>query len=165
MIYAARCFFSLVLFIMPLVSCKKLAKRERSKEVTVVSIPAGSEITIPSLTMNDVKLRVPAKAEIVSKKQVDKIEPPSLTEQARADAVENIYIGGAILALIGIVLIWRGHGKAAVCAFLGSISAPMLVQFYSSESAVFSLVVFASIALTLFSAWHIMRKRGLVSDS
>jgi len=86
--------------------------------------------------------------------------PPSPAEIARGDGLRMFYYIAAGLVLAACVLVYLGHGKAALIAGIGAVIVPTLANFLSSEWAVRALIACACLASALCFAWYLIARKN-----
>lgn len=143
------------------------AKIESKTRKTVLTLPAGTEV-VPDFRTGAFSYRLLADSVVTSEfsdtsaagpSSFAPDAPPTASEQAFAFGVRGSFILGGVLALLGLLFAWRGHGKAAGLAFLGAVGVPAAVQFIGSGAGKIVAAVSITGALGLFVAWHLMEWR------
>lgn len=85
--------------------------------------------------------------------------PPSLTDQADAEAVTRSYWFAGGLALLAGLLVWRAHMKAALIAGAGAIAVVPITKFVGSTWGMVVVLISLAVAASLFAAWHFMNDK------
>ena len=137
--------------------------------VTEIPLPPGASITINAPAVdpfNPVPEKIPVvrvtehREQITTPTAFTPPAPPSANEIATASALRWFLIAGLILAIGAGLLLWRGHGKAALIAGIGAVAVPLLGKFLSEEWAVRALLITAGISGALFAAWHFINDKN-----
>lgn len=85
--------------------------------------------------------------------------PPSATDLAKADGIRLFYwIAGGLL-LFALLLARGQHYKAAAIAGGGAVLVPLVGNFVSEVSALWTGAIIVGISATLFAAWYLVRGR------
>lgn len=147
------------------------ARIDRAESLAKVPLPKGSalrffppfgdvppkiEITIPQ----ESALELSTNSDAVSlPKSFPPPAGPSARETALAESLKWFHLGGIAFAVGALLLLWRGHGKAAGIAGIGAIGVPLLGNFVSSDAALWISIACSVAAISLFAAWHLVRRR------
>ena len=83
-------------------------------------------------------------------------KPPTLKEQADANGLANYWKLSAVAAVLGVWLLYRAHGKAALCCFAGAVAFPLVGRLVDAITANYVLLGCLCVAGGLFAAWHFM---------
>lgn len=147
------------------------ATASRQVERQAITLPTGSVLEMPDRTGTIARAVLSAPAELVRELTRDELvtatapAPPSPLEIARGWGLKVWTAAGVTLAILGIVLGARGHGKACGAALLGALLVPLIGHWVNSTAGVIIGAILAAVALTFFAAWHILRRRGLLTSS
>jgi hypothetical protein len=143
-----------------------------------LGIPAGSTVTVTGSTETApgrVSVTMAGPSELRGSENALKATgstafappaAPSQRELALGWGLKGAFVVGGVLALLGLLLAWRGHGKAAGLAFLGAVGTPASANFIGSTAGLVVSAIATTAAAALFAAWHIMEwRRKKAADS
>ncbi len=145
-----------------------------AQNTTEMPVPAHSEISFVAATATEpaktvVTVKEPTVIRSTTNTQNAKgatshkpPSPPSLTDQADAAAVTRSYWVAGVAALLAALLVWRGHGKAALFAGLGAVAVVPVTKFVGSTWGMVVILVTIAVAGALFAAWHFMNDKKAV---
>jgi protein-S-isoprenylcysteine O-methyltransferase Ste14 len=86
-------------------------------------------------------------------------KPPTASEEASADNKRKTWWLSAGAAILGGLLIYRAHVKAAMFCFAGAVGYPILQTFSDETSARTGLLICVVVGGALFWAWHLMNDK------
>lgn len=146
------------------------AKVEMAGEQLTIDLPPKSVVSIehsPSTGNKNISVQIPSRSVLKLNMQSAKVElpksfpppvPASPGSLARAASLKWFYWAGILLAVFGLFLAWRGHGKAAWISGLGGVGVCLLGNFVSSDAALWLSIGVGCISVTLFVAWFLVHR-------
>lgn len=147
---------------------------------TILTIPAGSKVEIPSPSPTHTEggpIVPPAPGIVVTLSAPSELHqetrreavagaetpappaPPSPTEVARAFGVKWFYLAGIAAAFAAGVCVWRGYPIAAVKFAAAAVAFPLVGNIVSSTWAIVAGGVLVLLGLAFVIAWKVIAAR------